>query len=235
MICQILCDFDGTIALDDVTDRLLETYADPAWRDIEALWKSGAIGSSACMARQVALLDCSLADLDRLLDDIAIDPTFPAFVRFCEAARLPISIVSDGLDYAIARILRRHGLAHLPVLANALQARPARRYGLEFPHGGRDCAAGAGHCKCATSRRDPAFTGPTIVIGDGRSDFCVAASADFVFAKDALIGHCRDHGIPHRAFASFADIVPVLAQMAAGATLAIPPIRDDAVSGAYSS
>jgi 2-hydroxy-3-keto-5-methylthiopentenyl-1-phosphate phosphatase len=231
MLCQILCDFDGTIALDDVTDRVLESFAHPSWREIEAQWRAGDIGSSVCMARQVALIDCGIAALDRLLDAVEIDPSFPAFVRFCEARPLPITVVSDGLDYAIRRILGRHGLGHLPVLANALLVEP-RGFSLAFPHMAADCIASAGHCKCATSRREPGFIGPTIVIGDGRSDFCVAGTADFVFAKDALVGFCLDNGIPHHAFECFADIVPVLARMAEEPALAVRRKRDDIVSGA---
>ncbi len=53
----------------------------------------------------------------------------------------------------------------------------------------------AGTCKCLS-----AFTqsGCTVLVGDGRSDFCVAAAADVVFAKDKLAEHCRLAGIPFR-------------------------------------
>jgi hypothetical protein len=33
--CHLLIDFDGTVAPDDPTDRLLERFAHPAWLDIE--------------------------------------------------------------------------------------------------------------------------------------------------------------------------------------------------------
>ncbi len=39
----------------------------------------------------------------------------------------------------------------------------------------------------------------TLLIGDGQSDFCLAGTADYVFAKDQLIEHCRINGIPHAA------------------------------------
>ena len=34
---QVLIDFDGTVAPDDPTDRLLERFADPLWRVVEAM------------------------------------------------------------------------------------------------------------------------------------------------------------------------------------------------------
>jgi 2-hydroxy-3-keto-5-methylthiopentenyl-1-phosphate phosphatase len=51
------------------------------------------------------------------------------------------------------------------------------------------------------------------VIGDGRSDFCVAERASFVFAKGRLAGHCRDRGIPHREITSLREVLAPLANM----------------------
>jgi 2-hydroxy-3-keto-5-methylthiopentenyl-1-phosphate phosphatase len=52
---------------------------------------------------------------------------------------------------------------------------------------------------------------PQLVIGDGQSDMCVAATADFVFAKDRLAEHCERNGIPHARFDSFAELPALLA------------------------
>ncbi len=46
---SILCDFDGTISLEDVIDALLEKYGQPGWQQLEDQWKSGKIGSRECM------------------------------------------------------------------------------------------------------------------------------------------------------------------------------------------
>lgn len=42
---HILCDFDGTISLNDTTDHLLETFALDGWQAIEQQWEQGLIGS----------------------------------------------------------------------------------------------------------------------------------------------------------------------------------------------
>ena len=55
MRVNVVCDFDGTIALEDVTDSLLDRFADPAWKHIEAQWLAGIFGSRECMARQVGI------------------------------------------------------------------------------------------------------------------------------------------------------------------------------------
>ena len=69
----VLCDFDGTLALEDVTDSLLLRFGRPGWEALEADWLAGRIGSRECMARQVALLECTRAELCEHLSQVAID------------------------------------------------------------------------------------------------------------------------------------------------------------------
>ena len=67
---DIICDFDGTISLIDVTDSLLEKFAAPEWEDIEKIWQDGIIGSRECLAQQIPLLDMSQVELNCHLDEI---------------------------------------------------------------------------------------------------------------------------------------------------------------------
>lgn len=52
--------------------------------------------------------------------------------------------------------------------------------------------------------------GPVVLVSDDKSDACLAAEADFVFAKSSLIKHCEVRGIPHTPFASFEDVLRVV-------------------------
>jgi 2,3-diketo-5-methylthio-1-phosphopentane phosphatase len=208
MSLKVLCDFDGTISAADTTDAIFDRFA-PSWRIIEALWEAGEIGSAECMRRQIELMDASAGELDEALDELEIDPTFPAFVRFCDTAKIELSIVSDGVDYFIRRILKKAGLGHLPIRANQLIRREPRRYSLGHPHQMQDCETGAGTCKCALSGGGCASR-YTILIGDGRSDFCVSHRAEAVFAKKSLLRYTARHGIAAFEYASFADVQAVL-------------------------
>ena len=205
-------DFDGTISLDDTTDRILETFADPSWRTIEADWVAGRIGSRECLARQVDLVRASPAALDAFARDASIDPHFFAFAALCASYGFPVTVVSDGLDRIAGTMLRRAGL-DLPLFANHLEWLGGRRWRLGFPHARGDCRAAAGNCKCARLAAEP--LGWRIHIGDGRSDFCAASSADLVIAKGALAEHCERSGIAHEPFATFADVAIVLARWTA--------------------
>jgi 2-hydroxy-3-keto-5-methylthiopentenyl-1-phosphate phosphatase len=227
---NIICDFDGTIALEDVTDGLLERFADESWKDVEEQWLAGEIGSRDCMARQVSLIEADYKSLNRYLDTVAIDPSFSSFVDECNKFdEIDILIVSDGIDYVIRRILGNNELSNLRVKANALVALPGDRYCLEFPHSKADCNVQAGTCKCAIAQtRDEKarHADSTLLIGDGLSDVCLASRADFVFAKDRLLDHCRAHSIPHLPFATFSDVERQLAAVLAALNVTLASRND---------
>ncbi|MGO9461683.1 MAG: MtnX-like HAD-IB family phosphatase [Rhodomicrobium sp.] len=208
MSFKILCDFDGTISTADTTDAIFDRFA-PAWRGIEALWEAGEIGSADCMRRQIELMDASLPELDEALDELEIDPAFPAFTQFCSAAGIELIVVSDGVDYFIRRMLLRAGLGRLPVRANRLIQRSPRRYSLGHPHQVQGCASGAGTCKCTRAAAECAGH-RTILIGDGRSDFCVSHQADIVFAKKSLLGYTRENGIEAFEYSNFDCVRQIL-------------------------
>jgi 2-hydroxy-3-keto-5-methylthiopentenyl-1-phosphate phosphatase len=217
----VLCDFDGTVSQEDVTDSLLVRFGLPGWDTLEVDWREGRIGSRACMAGQVALLECSRDELDEHLATMTIDPDFAQFVTLVRRSGAPLRIVSDGLDYAIHSILARHGLGDLAVTASHLVPAGPRRWALEFPHARSDCLATSGTCKCALAG-PPFVAAPSrvLMVGDGASDFCVAQRADLTFARKRLLKHCVERGLNHRAVANFAQAVHVWPEV-----LALPAIN----------
>jgi 2,3-diketo-5-methylthio-1-phosphopentane phosphatase len=207
---QILCDFDGTISAVDTTDCILDALADAQWREIEADWVAGRIDAAACMRAQVALISGSDADLDARLDAVALDPGFADFAAWCAANDMPLTVVSDGVDYFIRRILARHGLEDLPIISNKLAGRAGARR-LEQPYRRAGCAGGGGVCKCETAK---AAQGPgarsLVYVGDGRSDFCVSGRADILFAKGELAAYAASLNRPYHHFETFHDVTAQL-------------------------
>lgn len=209
---QVFCDFDGTITVGDTTDLVLSRLAPPEWERIEADWVAGRIDAAACMRRQIGLIEGDDGDLDALLDEVPLDPGFGVFAAWCAAEDVPLTVVSDGVDRFIRRILARHGLAYLPIVSNRLAGRPGARR-LDQPFRRPGCAAAAGVCKChAVARRARPGT-PMVFIGDGRSDFCVSQRADVLFAKGRLADYAAARGQAHHAFETFHDITATLAPL----------------------
>jgi 2-hydroxy-3-keto-5-methylthiopentenyl-1-phosphate phosphatase len=207
--CRVLLDFDGTISETDTTDLLLQRFADPAWQDIEEEWKGGRIGSRECMARQIDLVRATPAEMDAFIGTVRIDPGFRGFVQRFGDLGHNLLVVSDGLDRTIRTVLDRAGI-HLPYFANHLQWRGGDRWRLTFPHAKGTCATLAGNCKCSFAEGKPRAL--NILVGDGRSDFCLAGRADLVLAKGSLLEHCRATDLPHYGFETFEEVAALLAQ-----------------------
>lgn len=203
-----IIDFDGTVAPTDTVDALLERFADPDWRRIEEQWVRGEINSQECMAGQIALVGGDRAALDVFLHSVAIDPSFIDFVRYVRPFA-DLAVVSDGLDYPIRHALRKLDVP-FAIYANRLGFRQGG-LNISFPYADASCKVGSGVCKCAVTRSVNAGRGlTTILIGDGRSDLCLARSADFVFAKGSLRSYCEAENIIHSPFETFGDVLPVI-------------------------
>ena len=195
-------DFDGTVTLRDTTDLLLERLADPAWLNVEEEWLAGRIGSRECLAQQAALLRATPAQVDVVLEDVPVDPQFGAFVRLARKIGATMEIVSDGFDRCIRPVLEREGIA-LPITCNRLSPAGADRWAAEFPASAPDCKSMSGVCKCRAAQTSRML----VLIGDGRSDFCLASRADFVLAKGALAAHCAERNYAFRPITGFADVL----------------------------
>jgi 2-hydroxy-3-keto-5-methylthiopentenyl-1-phosphate phosphatase len=207
---HLLVDFDGTIAMIDTVDALLSLHAEEAWLEIEQEWVAGKIGSREAMAAQVALLKLDATALDTFIDSVVLDPGFASFVALCRLNQIPATVVSDGIDHVVTRVLARHNVP-FTVRANHLMQTGGERWALSFPHSAEGCSSG--NCKCRAPTANGAFR---VLIGDGRSDFCAAATVDLCLAKGKLIDHCREKGIPHVAFRDFNDVTRILSDLVDG-------------------
>ena len=199
---DVYVDFDGTIAPDEPTDRLFDRFADPSWRAIDRAWLEGRLTSWEATAQSVALLRATPEEIGRCLRTIRVDPAFPAFVDLCRRNGARVAVVSDGLDLVLRTALGAAGI-DLPCFANQLVWRGGDRWEARFPFRRTDCAFRMGNCKCA-HRRCP-VTAINVMVGDGRSDFCIAERCKLVIAKGSLLRRCRENGLAHLAMFNFAD------------------------------
>lgn len=205
---HVYVDFDGTIAPCDPTDRVLARFCPPSWRSLERECQHGRLSPRAAMAQQVALMRATPSQLVQLLNSITIDPAFVSFVALCQRWDCSVVVLSDGLDRVVEHVLRAAGL-QLPVFANRLKRAGGDRWRLEFPYAQKACAAALGNCKCG-HQRHATLGSLAVVVGDGRSDFCIAERAHLVLAKGQLAAHCQVRNLPHLPIEDFADATVAL-------------------------
>jgi 2-hydroxy-3-keto-5-methylthiopentenyl-1-phosphate phosphatase len=201
-----IIDFDGTLSTRDTVDAMLERFAEDSWESVEREWLDGKITAVECMTQQIRMVKADHVTLEGFFRSIQLDTSFLPFYQHVSHFS-KVAIVSDGLDHAIKVATRNAALPEIPIYANHLHFVP-QGIDISFPRLNADCQAGNGVCKCAVAR-DLAqeSSGPIILVGDGKSDACLAHRADVVFAKGSLIKYCEAQNIAYHAFQTFADVL----------------------------
>ncbi len=202
----IMCDFDGTVAQEDVGNLLFRTFSDNGGTsEVVERWRRGEISSRECLEHEAKLVRAKQNDLDDFITKRRLDPYFKDFHDFAKKRGMEVVIMSDGLDYYIESMLVKSGLGEIEFYANRLKLN-GDTLKIEFPYydllGCQDCAC----CKThhLFTYRDQGYY--IIYVGDGQSDFCPCSSADLVFAKGRLLHYCRDAGVDHIEFQNFRDV-----------------------------
>lgn len=203
----IYCDFDGTITKKDSVNSFFELYAPESWLEYENQWIEGKISSRENAILQVALLkNISQQQLDNYINSIEIDDYFLEFVDYVKAKNIKLTILSDGFDLFIQKVLERYNL-NIPFYANKLIYKNGS-FNIEFPYYNENCDKKAGMCKCQKVKENR-----FCYIGDGTSDLCIASKADLLFASKKLHEYCKKNSIKYIHFTSFCNIMDALNDM----------------------
>jgi 2-hydroxy-3-keto-5-methylthiopentenyl-1-phosphate phosphatase len=188
----VLVDYDGTISLTDVSDKILYTLLGPSYALDDAAYTEGRVGSRTNFASMVGKLPGDGAASVAIAEAQPHDPGFAPFVRRALELDVPVEVVSDGLGFFIEPALHRLGVPEIPVII-ARTTFDGVRGRMEFPNGHPDCLV------CGTCKRQRVlahqFEGRVVAfVGDGESDRYAAAYSDLIFAKGDLVGLCREQG-----------------------------------------
>lgn len=207
---KIFCDFDGTIALNDVWINSLGKFINnnPEFNRIIEEYHSGKINTRVVNLKLLSLVEnFSYSKFNSLLDEEQIDEHFPDFLNFCKENDHEISIVSGGLDYYINYILKRERIDVKFYSSRMIFDERSGKLTCDFEFGDEYCR------DCETCKRNILISGTndyeneiSVFIGDGVSDFCVSGYADVVFAKGKLASYCWKNNITYFEYKNFADI-----------------------------
>ncbi|MBU2493809.1 MAG: MtnX-like HAD-IB family phosphatase [Bacteroidetes bacterium] len=213
-IFRVFVDFDGTITKTDVGEAMFVKFGDEKKaNEIIQLWinkKLSSVQTWHMLCDTVKNLD--LREFDEFIDSIEIDQSFKRFVDYCNAGDIYISILSDGLDYYINRILKREGLETVSAYTNELTFDLNNNLIPVFKYTDEECL------NCANCKRNHIINNSsdndyTIYIGDGWSDTCPAQFCDFIFAKNSLLKFCDTNRISYFPFKNFDEIILRIEEM----------------------
>lgn len=203
----VLVDFDGTITENDVGALLFNSLSGEESKRVVSQWMKGEISSKECLERECELIEITRKELKNFALSQKIDEHFLDFVDLCKRERMDLAILSDGLDYYIKLILKKYHLEDIPFYSNTVGFE-GRKLIPEFPYYDKGCG-NCGNCKKYHLKNLRRAKQKVVYIGDGLSDKCAIAEADFVFAKNDLKTFCQEEKIDYFEFKDFRDVISV--------------------------
>jgi 2-hydroxy-3-keto-5-methylthiopentenyl-1-phosphate phosphatase len=216
----VLCDFDGTTANQDVFDEILNAFGEPPYGATGTAFDEGKISHRQMNEGFAKSLKCDPAQLEAFLaKNISLRNGFADFQASLARSIIGFAIVSGGWDIYIRSILKDYklhfagdirdiadNLLHKDRLIVACNR--VSHDGQEFHYAshGLEAERSAPNKSLIAIQLKDIYQVPVICIGDGTSDYEMAAASDFVFATDRLTKYCAEKNISFLPFASFDEI-----------------------------
>ncbi|HKU36794.1 MAG TPA: HAD-IB family phosphatase [Polyangiales bacterium] len=207
----VVTDFDGTLAVEDVGDRLCERYADPRWREFETRFDAGELSLPAAQRGMWQLIAASLDELrSHALSIGTLRAGAPELFAAARAGKLELVIASGGFDFYIEALL---GAQLRDVRAAYYNSLAVSDWGLQldFPHTDLACARCA-VCKGKALRKHLDTGRRVLFCGDGTSDRCAVGVAPELFAVRGshLAEYCRQVGAACTEFEDYREVLAAL-------------------------
>ncbi|WP_066295225.1 2-hydroxy-3-keto-5-methylthiopentenyl-1-phosphate phosphatase [Bacillus sp. FJAT-29937] len=208
----IFCDFDGTITNKDNIVNIMKEFAPPEWDAIKDDILGQKVSIQEGVGKLFSLLPSSKKEeiISFVMKDAVIREGFAEFVQFTRKAKIPLYIVSGGIDFFVYPVLEPFGPFE-KIYCNEADF-SGENIRIVFPHEcDDDCSSkGCGCCKPSIIRQLASEENTSIVIGDSITDLQAAKLADVVIARDFLIEKCKELNIRYEPFERFQDCIHII-------------------------
>ena len=202
----VLTDFDDTAAVENVAELLLTRFADPTWQDVRRRFREGEFTLKEYQEIAFNSIRASRSDMaDYVRQNAHLRPYFGELRDYCRERKIPMAVISAGLDFYVEALIEGSGLTQVPVYAVDTRFTPGGiAYEYRFVRPGMERMGNSKSLIVDRFREQGYYI---IYIGDGMSDFEAAERADLVFAHRSLAEECARTGIPFRHFEDFQDVL----------------------------
>ncbi len=206
----VLCDYDDTVAVENVAEMLLTRFCTEVWKDYREEFRAGRITLREYQERAFAAVGACRQDMMGLVRAAAtLRAGFKELAGFCHEHDMPLAVVTNGLDFYVQALMEREGLEDVPVYSVVTEF-TAQGIRYSYPFAAPECPVNWGNCKCRVLELYRQQGYAVAYAGDGRSDFCAAQHADLVFARSHLLAHMRASSLPCVPFEDFFVVAETL-------------------------
>lgn len=202
----IVCDFDGTITMCDVWDAIWDRFTGTDWRRFNEDYAKGVITYPQLVELCAKEVSFSLDEaLEFVRTEMEFRPGFADFMQKCQHLKIPFMLASGGLDFYI-KYMMNPWLPDIQMEFNTASFLPSGGLKIDLPFYNPQYCPSCGNCKRRWVEDFQARGYQVVGIGDGATDYCLADSADIVYARSILQEYCQQKGIAFKSFESFNDI-----------------------------
>lgn len=211
----VICDFDDTTAVENVASLLLEHFSeDSSWQVLRRQSRENEISLKEYQERAFNATRAGREAMQAVVKGKAtLRPYFKELWQYCRSKDVPLAIVTVGLDFYVEALLEREGLQDVPSYAVKTRFTP-EGITYEYPHCWDGSGASSfevcsrwGNCKCSVLAGYKKRGYSILYVGDGRSDYCPASTADHIFARSYLADVCRENQVEYTEFQDFSDVI----------------------------
>jgi 2,3-diketo-5-methylthio-1-phosphopentane phosphatase len=203
----LVTDFDGTITAYDFFNLVRESWPNPGEPDPWELYLGGQITHFEALRRIFIRVRCPEEAALRILERMAIDPTFPEAIDRLTRCGWKIVIASAGCQWYIDRLL---GAARtkVEVHANPGAFSPSEGLVMSLPSGSAYFSAETGIDKLAIMRDALRDASRIAFAGDGRPDLAPAllAQPERRFARGWLAEELTTRQEPFQPLTNWRDL-----------------------------
>ena len=201
----VQCDFDGTITEEDMGYLLLNSFARGDWRRLLAEYREGKMSVGLFNTRAFATVKADKQALVNFVRSrVKIRAGFHELLACCQRRGFRFVIVSNGMVFYIAAILRDTGVDNIEILAAHADFTPE---GIDSRYIGPEGKQIEDGFKEAYIRLFLKEGYRVVYIGNGLSDSFPAKQAHHVFATSELLTYCKETNLNCTPFADFNDVI----------------------------
>jgi HAD superfamily phosphoserine phosphatase-like hydrolase len=206
----LFVDFDGTIVNTDTAQIALDRFGDPSWQDIDRAFERGEVSFEESLRQEFAMLKAPPeAIIEEVRSVTAIRPNFDRLMDYCRGIRLPIAVVSGGLDFCIRHFLNRDDWLRFMKIYAPTSKFTGSGYTVTFPELTDD---GRINFKDGLVRQEKLNGKRVFFVGNGYGDLSAAKEATYAFAikGSRLAELCQDQRVKHEEINDFEQLVIAL-------------------------
>ncbi|AOY06976.1 2-hydroxy-3-keto-5-methylthiopentenyl-1-phosphate phosphatase [Bacillus subtilis] len=203
----IICDFDGTITMNDNIINIMKTFAPPEWVALKDGVLSKTLSIKEGVGRMFGLLPSRLKEeiTSFVLEDAKIREGFREFVAFINEQEIPFYVISGGMDFFVYPLLE--GIVEKDRIYCNHASFDNDYIHIDWPHSCKGtCSNQCGCCKPSVIHELSEPNQYIIMIGDSVTDVEAAKLSDLCFARDYLLNECREKNLNHLPYQDFYEI-----------------------------